>query len=220
MIERFVFSTYRLRGKLITMVSQLRRYATTAVLSTLLSLFLIGCGGGGASPSPNPGPDPGSSGFTITGKITSSSGPTSGTTVELFNTEYSIYTIDGLYSTRNPNSIPPGAESVKPVGPAVQAVSTNALGAYNFTGVPSGRYTIVATSSTYVFKWSLIPTRRDIGVVTITADGTVYIYNPEGNDNKLFGQTIIYNTVEPFPITNKTLGGLDFEASLPGSSGI
>ena len=202
------------------MVSQLRRYATTAVLSTLLSLLLIGCGGGGASPSPNPGPDPGSSGFTITGKITSSSGPTSGATVELFNTEYLIYTIDGLYSTRNPNSIPPGAESVKLVGPAAQTVSTNSLGAYSFTGVPSGRYTIVASSNTYVFKWSQIPTRRDIGVVTITADGNVYIYNPEGSNNRLFGQTVIYNTGEPFPIANKTLGGLDFEASLPGSGGI
>jgi hypothetical protein len=205
------------------MASLFHRYATAIVLSTALSLLLIGCGGGGdtVSGGNTVGGDPVSGGFAITGKITLSNGgsPMSGATVSLFNTVYTTYLIDGLA----------GASNVNIVAPAIQSVTTNSLGVYSFTGVTSGSYTIVPAYTdpllgNYFFKCYQVPTRSVIGVITITAGGDVYIYNPEGSNNQLIelsGQTIIYNYPGgPFAIANNTLGGQNFEASLPGSGGI
>ena len=157
--------------------------------------------------------------FTVTGKITLVDGttPIKGATVRLYKTSYTIYTIDNsFYSTRDLS----GLESIQLDTAFVQS-STNEQGVYSFVGVSSGKYTIVPTSSTYVFQWTQVPTRNNIGVVTITDSGIVYIYNPEGNGNKLSDEgTIIYNTGTPFAIASNTLNGQDFEASLPGSSGL
>jgi hypothetical protein len=155
--------------------------------------------------------------FTVTGKITLADGTPliNGTTVvRLYKTSYTIYTIDNtLHSTRDLN----GIESVQ-LDTAFVESSTDEHGVYSFTGVHSGNYTIVPSSSTYVFKWAQVPTRSSIGVVTITDSGMVYFYNPEGNGNQLDG-TIIYNTVTPFAIANNKLDGQNFEASLPGGTG-
>ena len=45
------------------------------------------------------------------------------------------------------------------------------------------------------------------------------MYNPEGNGNSV-ENAIIFNTVAPFTIANNMLDGQDFEASLPGGSGL
>lgn len=156
--------------------------------------------------------------FTVTGKISLADGtPVSGAAVRLFKTSYTIYSIDNtLYSTRDLS----GLESIKLDAAFVQS-TTDGQGVYSFTGVLSGKYTIVPTSNTHVFKWSQVPTRSSIGVSTITDGGAVYIYNPDGLGNKLSTDgTIIYNIGTPFTITNNTLDGQDFEASLPGGSGL
>jgi hypothetical protein len=173
----------------------------------LLPLCLIGCGGGGTD-----GGDGGSGGsFTITGKITTDNGlnPIADATVTLYKSRYEIYEVDGLY----------GATVVSPE--IVQTVATNGQGVYSFTGVHSGPYTIEPTSTTYVFKWSQVPTRDNIGVITITDSGIAYTYNPEGLHNTVSPDgTIIYNIGTPFTITGNVLTGQDFEASLPGGSGL
>lgn len=156
--------------------------------------------------------------FSFTGKIALADGtPVSGAVVKLYKTSYTIYTIDTVfYSTRDLS----GLESIRLDTAFVQS-STNEQGVYSFSGVQSDKYTIVPTSETYVFKWSREPTRSDIGVITITESGMVYIYNPEGGGNQLSDDgTIIYNTGIPFVISGNTLDGQDFEAALPGGSGI
>lgn len=156
--------------------------------------------------------------FSFTGKIALADGtPVSGAVVKLYKTSYTIYTIDNtFYTTRDLN----GLESIRLDTAFVQS-STNEQGVYSFSGVLSDNYTIVPTSETYVFKWSRVPTRSSIGVITITESGMVYIYNPEGSGNKLSDDgSIIYNTGIPFAITGNMLDGLDFEAALPGGSGI
>jgi hypothetical protein len=192
------------------------RHAASIVLMTILPLFLIGCGSAGSSAS---GGDSG--GFTVTGKISLADGtPVSGALVKLYKTSYTIYSIDTvdrkIYSTRDAT----GAESVS-LDSVIQSATTDVHGIYSFSGVFGGIYTIQPTPVPYVFKWSLVPTRSNIGVMTITGSGTVYIYNPEGIGNKLSDDgTIIYNTGTPFSITNNMLDGQDFEASLPGGSGL
>lgn len=192
------------------MLFEFYRYMTAIMLSAVLSLLLIGCGGGGTN-----GGGPVDGGFTVTGKITLADGtPISGATVKLHKTRYTIYSIDNkFYSTRDSS----GLETIK-LDPAFVQTSTNAQGDYSFSGVYSGKYTIVPTFGTYLFKWSYVPTRASIGVVAITESGIVYMYNPEGSGNTLSDNgTIIYNTGTPFTITGSTLAGQDFEASLPGS---
>jgi hypothetical protein len=234
------------------MLLKFYRYATALVLTTLLTLLLIGCGGGsGGTPGPTatpaptatpgptatpaptatPGPTatpaptatPNGGAFTITGKIALADGTpiTAGTTVNLYKTSYKIYTtsINGnvFYGTRNAN----GVESVKidSVVP-VQSVTTSPQGIYNFIGVIGGNYTIQPKSGTYLFKWSLAPSRSDTGVVSITESGMVYLYNPEESGNKLSTDgTLIFNTGDPFSIIGNTTGKFDFEAS-SGSGGI
>lgn len=188
------------------MFSGICRTAKLSLVLTALTLLLAGCGGSSAGG--------GDSGYTIAGKISLAGGaPLSGATVKLFKTSYTIYTIDSYYSTRDSNF----QESVH-LDSEVQSVTTDASGNYRFTGVTSGSYTTQATASGYVFKWSHVPTRSSIGVVSITDSGTVYIYNPEGSGNKLSADgTKIYNTDAPFTITGNTLDGQDFEASQPGS---
>jgi len=192
----------------------LRAYCIVMVLISfvVLSLTLSGCGGGGGSGTAV-GEDPG---FIMTGKIQLFGGtPISGVKVTLYKTSYTVYPIDGFYSTRDSN----GTESVylNPTG-AVEAISA-ADGSYAFKGLASGNYTIKPTSASYVFKWLLVPTRDNIGVVTITESGTVYFYNPEGTGNKISATGgIIYNTVIPFTLTSKTLANLDFEGSVPGGT--
>jgi hypothetical protein len=154
--------------------------------------------------------------FTVTGKISLIDGtPVSGAVVKLFKTSYTIYSIDNtFFSTRDLN----GSESVT-LDTAFVPSLTNDQGIYSFTGVHSGNYTIESTPGTYLFKWTQVPTRSSIGVVTITDGGKVYLYNPEGNGNTVEG-TIIFNTVTPFTIANNMLDGQNFEASLPGGSGL
>lgn len=192
----------------------LRAYCIVTVLISfvVLSLTLSGCGGGGGSGTAV-GEDPG---FIMTGKIQLADGSAiSGATVKLYKTSYTVYTIDGFYTTRDSN----GAESVflDPAG-SVTTISA-ADGSYAFKGLASGNYTIKPTSGTHVFKWALIPTRDSIGVVTITDSGTVYVYNPDGTGNKIsVSGNIIYNIGTPFTLTSKTLANLDFEGSVPGGT--
>ena len=195
------------------------------MLAVVLSLLLIGCGGGGGSAVTVVSDPVGNSGYTFSGKITLSDGgdPVTGATVSLYKTEYSVYEIgDGLYGTKNPNSNPVGAESIKRIVPAVNTVLTDILGAYSLHGIPVGTYSLVVTPNKYVYKWALVPTQEYIGLVTITDDGSVCYYIPEGTNTraKRYSPAILYNLGEPLKISNKTLEGLDFKASLPGSSGI
>lgn len=161
--------------------------------------------------------------FTVTGKITSTDGtPTAGLSVNLYKASFAIYSgamYNGTYGTRNATN---GVESVK-IDSVVQTVPTNNQGIYSFTSVNKGSYTIQPSSSAYLFKWSLEPSRSDTGIVSITESGMVYLYNPEESEfanNKLFADgTIISNTTEPFSITDGATNKLDFEAS-SGSGGI
>lgn len=192
------------------MRSKLGRFVSMMSAAVVLSLCLMGCGSSGST-------DNGTTGFTVSGKINLVNGaPVSGATVTLFKTSYTIYPIvlsdRTLYGTRDSN----GVESVK-VETAGRSVVTDTNGTYSFTGVSSGNYTIQASLGTYLFKGALVQTSRTIGVVTITDNGTVYVYNSEGSGNMLSpDNAIIYNTVEPFLITDRTLAGQDFIASLPG----
>jgi len=154
--------------------------------------------------------------FTTTGSIAFANGtPSNSTTVKLYKTSYTIYstaTVSGkLYSTRDAS----GAESVT-IGPLTQETTTTSNGVYTFSGVPSGNYTIVPSKQGYLFKSVLIPTLDRIGVLTITENGTVYLYNPEGSGNQLSADgKIIYNTL-PLTLPGSVLSNQDFEASLPG----
>ena len=181
------------------------------VLMVCLAFALGGCGGGGGG-----GGGDGTTGFTVTGSINFASGaPINSTTVKLYKTSYTIYstaTVAGkLYGTRNAA----GEESVA-LGPLTQetTVATSGINRnYTFTGVPSGNYTIVPSQQGYLFKSVLIPTLDRIGVLTITENGTVYLYNPEGTGNQLTSDgKIIYNSTLP------GLSNQDFEASLPGGT--
>lgn len=211
------------------------KYATAIVLTASLSLLLFGCGGGSgaatqdptatpgptATPDPTPAPTDGNGGgFTVTGKISLADGTLiKGATVSLYKTSYTIYPFfkangDPLYTTMNSN----GIDSVSLASAPQSTTSTGENGVYSFIGVQGGSYTIVPTSATYVFKWSQVPTRNIIGVITITDSGTVYIYNPEGLGNTIVG-TIIYNT-GTLTITGNVLDGQDFIASVPGGGGV
>lgn len=195
------------------MSSQFKRYTLSLIFLVILLPLLVGCGSGGGNGT---GGDTG--GIAVTGRISLFGGsPLAGATVKLYKTSYTVYSIDSVfYSTKSST----GLESVH-LDSEVQSVTTDASGNYKFSGVPSGNYTIQATASGYVFKWSHVPTRSSIGVVSITDNGTVYIYNPEGSGNQLSADgTKIYNTDTPFTITGNTLDGQDFEASQPGGSGI
>ncbi len=178
------------------------------------SALLAGCGGGSSGVSE-------SNTFSLSGKISLAGGaPLSGVSVKLLKTSYIItpYSSAGgtFYSTKDKN----GVESVK-LETQLQTKLTDQNGLYSFTGVQDGVYTIQPTSGTYVFKWFQVPTRDNIGVLTITGSGIVYVYNPEGSGNKLSSdKTVIYNTGTPFTITGNVLNGQDFEASLPGSSSL
>jgi len=197
--------------------NMLYSYATAIVLTVLLPLLLFGCGGGSSS-SAN-----GNAGFTVTGKISLANGtPIKGATVNLYKTSYTIYStasVNGhLYGTVNSN----GVESVSLV-PMPPPTTTDVNGVYSFTGLPGGNYTIQPSSTTYVFKWSSVPTLGTIGVITITDSGMTYVYNPEGTGNMLFadganGSIIYNNTVSPFALTNSGQY-FNFEASLPGGTG-
>lgn len=188
------------------------KFVLGAIIITTLLLFVFGCGETGTTTN-----DDSNGTFTVTGKIALVGGtPVTGVTVRLYKTSYTVYPIDNIfYTTRDTVS---HLESVK-LDTAFVQTSTNEQGAYSFTGVRSGNYTIWPTSSTHVFKWSQVITRDRIGVITITDNGTVYVYNPEGSGNKLTVDGIIYNTFEPFSVTNNMLAGQDFEASLPGGGG-
>lgn len=191
------------------------RHATLIVLVTMISLVLGGCGSGGSASNAENG------GFTVAGKISLADGtPVSGALVKLYKTSYTIYAIDAvdrkIYSTRDAT----GRESVS-LDTVIQSATTDVHGIYSFSGVSGGKYTIQPIPATYVYKWSQVPTRSSIGVTTITDNGTVYIYNPEGTGNNLsVDGTIIFNIGTPFTITNNLLDGQDFEASLPGGSGL
>lgn len=178
-----------------------------------LAFALGGCGGGGGGGNET-------ATFKIDGSIAFADGSTSNrTTVNLYKTSYTIYstaTVAGkLYGTRNAA----GKESVDfDVNKPLQtATATN--GVYTFTGVQSGNYTIRPETDAYLYKSVNIPTLDRIGVLTITENGTVYLYNPEGTGNQLTSDgKIIYNTV-PFTLSGNVLTNQDFDASQPGGSG-
>lgn len=194
------------------MLSEYVKFVSMMAVAVILSHCLMGCGSGSSNNA-----DPANGDFAVSGKISLTDGtPLSGATVTLYKTSYTIYPIvlsdRTLYGTRDSN----GVESVKPESVG-RSVTTDANGNYTFSGVKSGNYTIQASSGTYVFKWSRVQTSSSIGVVTITDSGMAYVYNPEGSGNMLSADNaVIYNTFEPFQITDRTLVGQDFKASLPG----
>jgi hypothetical protein len=97
-------------------------------------------------------------------------------------------------------------------------VTSGSDGSYNFTAVRSGVYTIKPSSTQYVFKLGSIQTLDNSGVVTITENRIVYLFNPEGSGNQLAGNgTIIYNQT-PITLTNNVISGIDFLASVPGGT--
>jgi hypothetical protein len=181
------------------------------MLLVSLALPLGGCGGGSGGD--------GIPAFTISGTIAFANGsPSNSTTVRLYKTSYAIYstaTASGsLYSTRNAT----GAESVT-LASVAKETATATDGSYTFSGVTSGNYTIVPSRQGYLFKSVKIPTLDRIGVLTITENGTVYLYNPEGTGNQLTAdRKIIYNTA-PLTLPGHVLSNQDFEASLPGGGG-
>jgi hypothetical protein len=88
---------------------------------------------------------------------------------------------------------------------------------YSFTGLHSGKYIIKPVAGTYVYQWSLVPSRNDIGVLSVTENGMVYVYNPDVTVNNITQDgSIIYNTVAPTAISGTILNGLDFEAVQSG----
>lgn len=181
-----------------------------SVLMTLMAFVLLGgCGGAGSDGT-------GGGGFTFTGKINSTGAPVQGASVKLYQSSFAIYStsINGnvYYGTRNLN----GAESVT-FGLVVQTVTTNSQGVYSFTGLHSGKYIIQPVSGTYVCQWPLVPSRTDTGVLTITENGMVYVYNPDVTVNNLTQDgSIIYNAVVSAATNGNTLNGLDFEAPSGG----
>ena len=193
----------------ITLSTGLNRLIATVMM---VAGLLAGCGSAGNSA--NNGTE---TGFGISGKINLASGAAvSGITVNLYKSAYIIHSYSSVggkkFSTMDSN----GVESVT-IGPLVKSATTDQNGKYGFIGVQSGIYTIHPIPGTYVFKWSQIPTRDNIGVITVTDSGMVYIYNPDGLGNKLSQDgTVIYNIGTPFAITGNALTGQDFEASLPG----
>jgi hypothetical protein len=211
------------------MFVSLFRYLNIIILTVFLLLFLVGCGGS-------------SEGIGSTDKATTSD---SNFTLSIHKASYTIYStaVDGkvFYGTRNPGD---GKESFKMYS-AVKSVSTGSNiiedesgftvsgkisieggtpKTYGFTGMSSGSYIIKPTpSKTYALQWLKVPSRSDIGIITITKSGMVYMYNPDEDfrDNQRSSDgTIIYNIGAPFAISDKTLNGQDFLATLPSSGGI
>ena len=155
--------------------------------------------------------------FTISGKVTLDGSGFAGAVVTLSKTSYTIFPIDAFFGTRN--SVGTESVSLNPNGAVTQTTATD--GSYAFQAVRSGNYTLTPLRSGYVFKAVAMPTMNNIGVVTITDTGTVYVYYPDGITgvhNSVIGD-IIYNVynVEPFIINDHKLIGQDFFASLPGS---
>ena len=166
-----------------------------------------------------------SSAFTLTGKVTQADGtPTAGLTVKLYKASFSIYSgamYNGSYGTKNPTS---GVESVKKVASDVRSVLTNDQGIYSFTGVSGGSYTIEPSGTNSFFTWTLDPSRSDTGVISITASGMVYLYNPDepppfANNKLSAGGTIIYNNSGIFSLDGGATSKFDFKKS-SGSGGI
>jgi hypothetical protein len=168
-----------------------------------------------------------STGFTVTGKVTLADGtPTVGLAVKLYKASLSIYSggmyINGTFGTKDPTG---AVESVKIVS-EVQSVPTNYQGVYSFTGVSKGSYIIQPTDAdlkpTNAYLWTLVPTRSDSGVISISESGTVYLYDPNHDtfaDNILSSDgTMIYN-IAKFNLNTDATGKFDFNKS-PGSGGI
>ncbi|MDD2898523.1 MAG: SpaA isopeptide-forming pilin-related protein [Desulfuromonadaceae bacterium] len=177
-------------------------------------VLMSGCGGGASADGAGDG------GFTFTGKISTAGNPVQGVSVKLFQSSFSIYStsVNGVvyYGTRDTA----GVESVAS-GSLLKTVTTNEQGVYSFTGLQSGKYTILPVAGTYVYNWPIVPSKSDIGVITVTQSGMVYLYNPDGENNILSSDgSAIYNTGVPFMITDNVLMGLDFEATLSGGVGI
>ncbi|OGU16928.1 MAG: hypothetical protein A2076_17150 [Geobacteraceae bacterium GWC2_53_11] len=180
-----------------------------ALLTLTVLALLGGCGGASTDGA-------GGGGFTFTGKINSAGTPVQGASVKLYQSSFAIYStsINGnvYYGTRNLN----GVESVT-FGPVVQTVATNSQGVYSFTGLHSGKYIIQPVSGTSVCLWSLVPSRTDTGVLSITENGMVYVYNPDVTVNNLTQDgLIIYNAVVSVANSGNILNGLDFEAPSGG----
>lgn len=190
------------------------KYIVSALMKLMVLVLLGGCGGAGSDGTSTDGT--GGGGFSITGKINSAGTPVQGASVKLYQSSFAIYStsINGnvYYGTRNLN----GVESVT-FGPVVQTVTTNSQGVYSFTGLHSGKYIIQPVSGTYVCQWSLVPSRTDTGVLSITENGMVYVYNPDVTVNSLTqDSSIIYNAVVPVANSGNILNGLDFEAPSGG----
>jgi hypothetical protein len=148
--------------------------------------------------------------FNITGTITKDAVGFGGVSVTLSNTTFSIYEVPGFaghFGTGEPV-----------VGTAVKNTQTaDSSGIYTFTGVPSGTYTITPYKALdgYLNGYAFNP--KNSNVITIADDGHVYVYDPTLTGNSVIGTTIIYNS--SFTITNNTLTGRDFTASIPGGAG-
>lgn len=148
--------------------------------------------------------------FTITGKISLNGTGFDGVTVTLYKTSYTIYPVaGGLSGTVNPNTF---IESVALDPNGTITKTTVSAGTYSFTGVRSGRYTIVPSLSGYVFN----PDKT--GVISITDNGSIYVYDPTKTGNSVTpDNSIIYNST--FTITGNNLPAQDFAASIPGGVG-
>ncbi len=149
--------------------------------------------------------------FSISGTITrmdvAPSELFAGVAVKLYKITYTTdsfgkiyYLIDGLY----------GANGITRDLVETATSTTNASGAYTFTGVPAGHYSIIPGLSGFVFN----PDK--IEVMSISTDGKLYKFDPTltGNHITLDGQ-IIYNS-GPYVITDNNVAGQNFNASIPG----
>jgi hypothetical protein len=159
--------------------------------------------------------------------------PLSGATVKLCRTAYTIAETFGAFG------IVEGSLSNTPV---VQEISTDANGNYEFTGVPSGIYTIIPTYPTdsgIIFKRQVgRGYLTNSGVITITYESNVYMFNPEPNGgnfttekisvsvNKTTPGEILHNSYIPPSVTapssiatDHVLVNLNFDASASSSAG-
>jgi hypothetical protein len=144
--------------------------------------------------------------FTISGTISKDGAPQSGATVTLYKTTFSIYEVPnfpGHYGTGTPVLLSSGT--------VIQ--TTGSDGAYSFTGIRSGSYTIVPTQTGLLFN----PEKTN--VISITDSGNAYGYDPTITGNLVTpDHSIIYNST--ITITDNKLAAQNFTASIPGGGGV